>query len=363
MTAIFNQRCVLPVFRQARRHDMFHKNISVQRRAQYRLRRCASEWPEYVIFPDFHIRGKKHSSIASNNKDMIQYPAEFSPEVKHLLTDTVLLSWLAYSKPEDVSREFEKSRIAGSKLSDAFEVLKWVESPPSFYTCPGSDAQCYLIDYFPPDMPSIPGFSTDKPMLAICARGTTSFEDWLCDGQIRLVQFRDSTNQPVDKVEVHRGFYRQFISLFSQFDPFVKSHLKAGGNLLCTGHSLGSSSSAIAALNYGRQYPTQVFYVGCGTPRVGNQAFADEFDRCVQLRYRLKHARDPVVSIVPPIDYRHVGQEIHLGATDPLPDIPILTDVKDHAVSGYAQAMKAPQSLPQVPTETQYWYEKLLKRF
>lgn len=43
-----------------------------------------------------------------------------------------------------------------------------------------------------------------------------------------------------------------------------------------------------------------------------------------------------MTSATHPIDYAHVGQEIHLGAKDPPPDIPILLDVKDHAVSGYA---------------------------
>ena len=299
---------------------------------------------------------------ANKGGGSIQYPADLSMPMKHFLTDTVLLSWLAYSNPDDVKKEFERSRQAGQTLSNAYEVLKWVETPPVYYTAESCDAQCYLINYFPPAM--IADMPDHKPILAICCRGTTSVMDWLCDAQVRQVQFRDSTDKPVEKVFVHRGFYRQFIALFSIIDSKVKAHLQSGGILLCSGHSLGSAAATLAALNYGRQYPKQVYYVGCGTPRVGNQAFADEFDKCVQMRWRVKNERDPVLAIIPPIDYTHVGQEIHLGAPDPLPSIPIMTDVQDHYISNYAENMNNPSVDKLIkPNRVQSWYEDVLSKF
>ena len=53
-------------------------------------------------------------------------------------------------------------------------------------------------------------------MLAICARGTTSLMDWMCDAEVDQVTFRDCNQKAVGKV--HAGFYRQFIGLFSLFD-------------------------------------------------------------------------------------------------------------------------------------------------
>ena len=67
-------------------------------------------------------------------------------------------------------------------------------------------------------------------------------------------------------------------------DPLYKGHLAGGGVLMCTGHSLGSGVAAMAALYYGAQYPKQVAYIGFGTPRVGNGAFAKMFDSVVLAR-------------------------------------------------------------------------------
>lgn len=295
-------------------------------------------------------------TLRASNK-LIQYPATLTEPTKRLLRDSLLLSWLAYSDPASINQSFPASRQAGTDLKDASQVLKWVDELPLFVTSPESDAQCYLVRYNPPSALDI----STKPVLAICARGTTSFMDWVCDAQVRQVPFRDSTDQIAPGIQVHRGFYRQFIGLFSKIDKIVKSHLQSGGNLLCVGHSLGSSLATIASLNYGRQYPRQVFYVGCGTPRVGNQAFADDFDQCVQLRYRLKNARDPVCSIIPPLGYAHVGQEMHLGAADPIPDVPIMTDVTDHYISHYVETLDTCLLLE--ATQTQRWYQKLLSHF
>lgn len=298
-----------------------------------------------------------HRRADSMTQKLIQYPGTFDDPTKRFLKDSLLLAWLAYSDPSSVNKAFIESRQSGADLKDANEVLRYVDETPLFVTCPKCDAQCYLVKYRPPEILDI----SAKPVLAICARGTTSLMDWICDAEVRQVPFRDSTDKVVKNVEVHRGFYSQFIALYSKIDRQVKSHLKSGGNLLCVGHSLGSSLSCIAALNYGRQYPSQVYYSGCGTPRVGNQAFADEFNKCVQIKYRIKNERDPVVSIVPPLDYVHVGQEIHLGAADPIPQVPIMTDIADHYVSNYLKTMSTMSTTP--VTKTQSWYQKLLSDF
>lgn len=267
-----------------------------------------------------------------------QWPAKLSNSEQELVLDCCKLSWLAYSEPNTVSKLW-LAKEDGSLTVDlakpvASDALVRVSKMPQFVTCPSCDAQCYLIDYQRGE--------SEKPLLIIAVRGTTSMLDWICNASIHQVQFRDATDKPVQGVEVHAGFYRQFIALLSICDKQIKSHLKAGGDIMCTGHSLGGAASTIAAVNYGHTYPAQVWHASFGSPRVGNATFAATYKMCVKLQARLKHARDPVCAVVPPIDYSHVGPEIHLGEADPCGNIPILIDTPDHDISKYAKAIQTP---------------------
>lgn len=274
--------------------------------------------------------GKVHSRVDARNilsrtymsqscTAISQYPAGLDDATKQLLTDGAKLSQMAYSNPEAVT-------------PDSFEVLKRVEGTPDFVTCPECDAQCYNVKYKPPRVPGMP-----SSVLAICARGTSSVVDWVCDAEVDQVPFKDATGATIGRV--HAGFYRQFLGLFKLFGDRVRKHLAAGGFLLCVGHSLGSSVSAVAALYYGLGHSGKVFYAGYGTPRVFDPVAAKAFNSCVKGKWRVKNRADPVDSCVPPIDYQHVGSEIHLGAADTHPNLPLLTDVRDHDIARYVAAL------------------------
>lgn len=305
-----------------------------------------------------NIQQRLKSNLPYYKKNMgraIQYPSTLTDPAKKLIYDASLLSWLAYSSPDDLLKNWsDKSYV------DQYEVLKRVSEIPLYITCPSCDAQCYLVKYHPPEGL----FNNDKPTLAICARGSTSLMDWMCDGDVVQRKFKDASDNYLDGVYVHSGFYEQFIGLFSIFDKQVKKHLDDGGNLLCSAHSLGSSVCALAALNYGSIYPSQVFYVGFGTPRVGNKAFADKFNKCVGLKLRIKNNRDPVSCTPPPINFHHVGEEYHLGPPDPLPDIPILLDVGDHYIQNYVKHLLDPDTAyPTAKKSTHVWYQDIISRW
>ena len=134
----------------------------------------------------------------------------------------------------------------------------------------------------------------------------------------------------------------------------MKQHLKDGGNLLCVGHSLGSSVATIAAVNYASGFPGQVWFAGYGTPRVCDATLADLFNKTVQTRIRVKNASDPVNSIVPPIDYTHVGSEFHLGPVDNYPEVPVLLDVPDHDIAKYVQNLENPEQAHTEGQDTRY---------
>lgn len=305
----------------------------------------------------------------------VQYPDGVTPTMRQLLLDCAMLSDLAYNQPSYVEQRWAEAHknqpaqtvtrtsktVPRTSKTGPEVVLAKVPRMPKFVDCPQCDAQCYLVHY---EAPSVENLNS-KPVLAIVSRGTSSVMDFVCDGDIAQVQFRDASNKPLAGVKVHCGFYDQFIGLFSLFDVEVKQHLKDGGHLLCIGHSLGSADSTIAALNYASSYPGQVYFVGYGCPRVGNKAFADAFNKCVKLRLRVKNCCDPIAAILPPVcGYTHVGSELHLGSPDPLPQIPNMFSLGDHGIFNYQKNLAEPAvattTLPQV---TKSWYLTVVDAF
>ena len=283
----------------------------------------------------------------------VQYPATYAQPRKDLLLDCARLSWLAY-----MDRAAVDTAVAtpGPRTGQTpcMKVLARV-TDPRLIECKECDAQCYLLNYRPPTDAGL----GDKPVLAICARGTTTLTDWACNAQIEQTVFKDCNQKAIGRV--HAGFYRQFIGLFSIFDADVKRHLKEGGNLLCTGHSLGCALATLAALNYASGFPNQVWFTGFGGPRTGNADFAKAFDQLVQLRLRIKNSADPVVSCVPPIGYCHVGTEVHLGPPDRYPDVPVLLDVGDHNIKKYNDGLEAPDNTVETKAPaTRDWLNRLL---
>ena len=119
--------------------------------------------------------------------------------------------------------------------------------------------------------------------------------------------------------------------------------------------------ATLAALYYGERYPNQVSYFGFGTPRVGNGRFADFFDRTVPDAKRVVNGRDPVNKLPPPVEYRHVSQEMHIGRADPYANIPVLTDLPDHDITkGYIADLveERPSQKNPLPEAHANWIER-----
>lgn len=292
----------------------------------------------------------------------VQFPGTIDAGTTALLRDCAMLCDIAYRQPSAVNTMWADHHKAGQPLTGCWEVLKRVPTLPQYVECKECDAQCYLIEYKPISNPD--GLDKES-VLAICCRGSSSLMDFMCDADIRQTQFRDAADKPLPDVQVHAGFYRQYIALFRLFDTEVKRHLEAGGHVLCTGHSLGSAAITLAAMNYASQYKGQVYYVGLGTPRVGNSAFAKAFDGCVKLKARLKNAADPVNSILPPVcGYTHVGYELHLGPADPFPQLPVILDIADHSVTEYQKNLQKPEvAKATIPGVSRSWYLSVVDAF
>ncbi|KAL0017792.1 hypothetical protein WJX77_006574 [Trebouxia sp. C0004] len=262
------------------------------------------------------------------------------------------LSWLAYQDKDKVKSMWaeDDAELAGTNWSP---LIAMTPDPPEFATCPTCDAQAYACKL---------GRCPGAPLVLAC-RGTSSIADAMIDVSVQLVPFSFADGKPDGGVAVHRGFYEQFKGILPKVDDLYKGHLAGGGMLMCTGHSLGSSVAALAALYYGAQYPKQVSYIGFGTPRVGNAAFAKKFDAVVLDRTRVANGRDPVNKIPPPLGYTHVGSEEHIGRSDPYPSIPALTDLPDHDISHYILELQSFSGSSNISESHSNWFAQAISRF
>ncbi len=145
-------------------------------------------------------------------------------------------------------------------------------------------------------------FAGTSPFAVLVFRGTEQvLKDFITDleiGQLALAG---------NKKDVHEGFREALDSVWSEI-------ASALARLTCpvfyTGHSLGAALATLAAT---RLAPKAVYTFG--SPRVGNQAFADSLVNAPL--YRVVDDED-VVTTVPPesLGFRHAGTEYRLIAPD-----------------------------------------------
>lgn len=198
-------------------------------------------------------------------------------------------------------------------------------SSPAMVSCEGCDAQCLIFD--------------GVGALVIAVRGTTSAEDMLCD--VRVVQ---TLLEDIPDALVHRGFNIQFKALSRAVHGRIMAHLLGGGDLVCTGHSLGAGVAALFAVSYGVRFPGHVSYFGYGSPRQGNAVFMQLMKSTTTLAVEVKNLRDPVCASIPafclPSRYEHAGVPLQIGS-DPSPDMPNLLFVCDHDIASYIENLEA----------------------
>lgn len=262
-----------------------------------------------------------HICTMSNDKTQndlkIFWPDEFTVLQKELVVHAAHWSRLAYkvavTKPEDVIHLTDFSIRPITNL-ERFE-------------CPKTDAFCII-------------FNSDEKSLVVATRGTSSAEDVLCDLELEQTVFAPERSD----VLVHSGFHAQFIDLKAAIDTRVLAHLEAGGHLICTGHSLGAAVASIMTLAYALRFPKHVSFIGLGTPRPGNDAFAILMKQFSTTAYCVKNKRDPVCALVPSLWYAQVGQEICIGH-DEFPNIPDPLYWGDHRISEYIQNLTIIQCL------------------
>jgi len=151
------------------------------------------------------------------------------------------------------------------------------------------------------------GFVAATPdAIVVAFRGSREPLDFLTD-----VKFRKVESELIGG-RVHRGFLRAFESVEVEVIHLVQSlRRRLDQPLFLTGHSLGAALATLAAPALARIHEALPFVYTFGSPRVGDGAFAEQFDELLGPRaFRFVNNEDPVPRL-PAFwhNYWHVGHE------------------------------------------------------
>jgi predicted lipase len=164
-----------------------------------------------------------------------------------------------------------------------------------------TDAQCYIV--------------YSDVTIYIIFRGTSSFKDACIDLSINQINFFEKD------IYIHKGFYKQFISISDQINTHITNllYLFPTLNKICfTGHSLGGGLATIASCYFKQLFNN--FYIlkdleiECftfGSPRVGNKKFTIFFNKLIKTSYRIVHDSDPIQYFpMTPYFYTHITDSL-----------------------------------------------------
>ncbi|KAF8309362.1 alpha/beta-hydrolase [Clavulina sp. PMI_390] len=184
---------------------------------------------------------------------------------------------------------------------------------------PGFEVQAYggdgdavprwFVGYWPTENTAVVSHEGTDP---------TQFLSLLNDAEADLTTL-DSTLFPglSSSIEVHDGFATAQAASATAVLAAVKAVFSAKGisSVTLAGHSLGSAISSIDAIYLKLNLPSSTTFKSVlhGTPRVGNQAFADYMDANFSDYTRITHNLDPI-PIVPGrfLGYVHASGEDHI---------------------------------------------------
>jgi hypothetical protein len=230
-----------------------------------------------------------------------------------VVLDAAILSRMAYQPNDEVQKTYNCVK-QGEPCEDTTtaRVMQRVLEPPTPIPDETGKVRGYGIKY-------------QAGIQIVVFEGTQFLEDFYCDVEVWLI-----TYPPHTRSSVHEGFLRRFLSM----EKYISSYINPENQVLFTGHSLGSAVAAIAAMMYNNS-----FYVGFGTPRVGNAHFVDMFKQNALKYLRVKYGRDPINSIIPPIKYAHIDKDFHIGPPDRFSDLPQMEYMCDHSIILYIHSL------------------------
>ncbi|KAL4859424.1 L-2-hydroxyglutarate dehydrogenase [Chlorella vulgaris] len=197
------------------------------------------------------------------------------------------------------------------------------------------------------------GWSDTQAVVAF--RGTSSMQNTMTDLKAWRVAHQPRRYRRGRLVGVHAGFYKAWVhndfnrKVLSKLDGISKA-ATAPLRVWVTGHSLGGALAVLASLDIHKQHPdSQITTYTFGCPRVGNNAFADEYNEGVPDTWAIVNGTDPIAWI-PKIGFKRVGKRVTIDSLGNLLIRPSYFEVsvmqrgnnpKHHMTGGYGLSLAA----------------------
>ncbi|KAM0452197.1 hypothetical protein ACHAPV_008777 [Trichoderma viride] len=178
------------------------------------------------------------------------------------------------------------------------------------------DVSGIVVNSFTGSVTGIGGFvavDSAHQLIVLSVRGSNNLRNFITD-----VVFGFTDCSFADGCEVHDGFNDAWNEIADAATAAISQAVAAnpGFSIVTTGHSLGGAVATLAAATLRTQgYSIDIYTYG--SPRVGNDVFANFVTAQPGGEFRVTHVDDPVPRL-PPIlfDYRHVSPEFWLSTGD-----------------------------------------------
>ncbi|NJM96153.1 MAG: lipase family protein [Phormidesmis sp. RL_2_1] len=151
--------------------------------------------------------------------------------------------------------------------------------------------------------------------------------------------YPDAYGEPSRPVRMHSGFITAYLSVRDGIQNYVSNSSATQYHI--TGHSLGGALATLCAIdiqyNFGDRVAVEAYTFG--SPRVGNGAFVESYNRRIPNTWRVVNGWDAIVGVpVPWQGYRHVDTAINLERRFTWR---IITgSFQDHRIDYYIEALR-----------------------
>ena len=281
-----------------------------------RLARC-TWFPGYITtFPKANewwtIKAEVTPEESATNSETRFLQRSFEPDSRELSKGN--MAYLAYCA-DAVYATPEESKVKLEKLGFKINGLE------HFIDFPETNTQCIIVG--------------DEEKVIIAFRGTENLDDWKTNINLAKAAWKVGM--------VHSGFWRSIESVWPTATARLNSLRTNNQPIWITGHSLGGALATLACGLLDDELPEESIagVYTFGQPRVGDLLFAQTVDKRVKKRYFRVVNNNDIVTRIPSLQYRHVGNQLYFDARGDLHENVIISLLNPKAIwyrlQGYYQ--------------------------
>ena len=189
----------------------------------------------------------------------------------------------------------------------------------------------------------------DGSQAIVCFRGSDSVSDWRFNFDMCQVPFLSRKHSDPDS-HVHSGFFIAHNSIKAKIYAKLNAIVDSGKceSILFTGHSAGATLAKLCAYDFVNEKNLKLEIISFGSPKIGNAAFAQNFDADSRLKCTRVVNDNDGVALAPLFSgYHHVGELVRLRNVAPaqsiwhaLRNFARLDAVADHGIDAYIATMQ-----------------------